>query len=60
MPEFLVGDVAAARAELEALGAEPLGPVHHADDGNSWAHFRAPDGHVYGLTSHPGHRDHDA
>ncbi|HEV2310569.1 MAG TPA: VOC family protein [Acidimicrobiia bacterium] len=47
---FLVDDVAAAAAELEAAGVELLGPV--ADVGESaWAHFRAPDGHVYELAA---------
>ncbi len=46
---FLVDDVAAAAAELEAAGVELLGPV--VDLGESaWAHFRGPDGHVYELT----------
>ncbi len=45
---FLVDDVAAGAAELEAAGVELLGPV--VDLGASaWAHFRAPDGHVYEL-----------
>jgi hypothetical protein len=57
---FLVDDVAAARAELEDWGIEFIGPVHHADDGNSWSHFRAPDGHVYELTSQPEHPAHSA
>ena len=42
---FLVDDVAAGAAELEAAGVELLGPV--VDLGESaWVHFRAPDGHV--------------
>ena len=45
---FLVDDVAAGAAELEAAGVELLGPV--VDLGESaWVHFRAPDGHVYEL-----------
>jgi len=56
--EFLVGDVEAARAAMEERGIEFIGPVHKAADGNSWSHFRAPDGHVYGITSHPGHPAH--
>ena len=45
---FLVDDVAAGAAELEAAGVELLGPV--VDLGESaWAHFRGPDGHVYEL-----------
>jgi catechol 2,3-dioxygenase-like lactoylglutathione lyase family enzyme len=58
---FLVENVEAARAELEAYGVEFIGPVHRdRDGGNAWAHFRAPDGHVYELTSQPGHPAHDA
>ncbi len=51
--EFLVDDVPAARAELEAAGVELLGPVGEGSPGEAWAHFRAPDGNVYGLTSRP-------
>src|SRR5262245_344509 len=58
VPGFLVEDVVAARAELEAQGIEFIGPVRTADDGNSWSHFRAPDGHVYELTEQPGHPAH--
>ncbi len=53
--EFLVDDVPAARAELEAAGVELLGPTREGPTaGEAWAHFRAPDGNVYGLTSRPG------
>jgi hypothetical protein len=58
VPGFLVDDVRAARAELEAEGIEFLGSVYDSDDGNSWSHFRAPDGHVYELTQQPGHPAH--
>ena len=51
---FLVEDVAAARAELESRGIEFIGPIR-TGAGSSWSHFRAPDGHVYELTSLPGH-----
>jgi hypothetical protein len=51
---FLVGDVAAARAELESRGIEFLGPIQ-TGAGSSWSHFRAPDGHVYELTALPSH-----
>jgi hypothetical protein len=54
---FLVDDVAAARAELEASGIEFLGPIQ-TGAGSSWSHFRAPDGHVYELTALPGHPAH--
>ena len=52
---FLVDDIAAARAEMEAYGIEFLDPTHTAEDGNAWCHFRAPDGFVYSLTYVPGH-----
>ena len=45
---FLVGDVASARAELEAAGAEWVGPVQRGQ-GFAWAHFRGPDGNLYEL-----------
>src|SRR3712207_487864 len=52
--EFLVEDVPAARAELEAAGVELLGsPRESGTPGEAWAHFRAPDGNVYGLVSRP-------
>jgi predicted enzyme related to lactoylglutathione lyase len=55
VPEFLVDDVAAAAAELEAAGVELLGPPQGAE-GSAWVHFRAPDGNVYGLTSSASYR----
>lgn len=55
---FLVDDVDAARAELEAAGIAFIGPIARGDDGNAWTHFRAPDGHVYELTSRPDHPAH--
>ncbi len=48
---FLVNNVEEARAEMERKGVEFIGPVHKASDGNSWAHFRAADGHVYEITT---------
>ena len=45
---FLVDDVAAGAAELEAAGVELLGPVVDLGE-RAWVHFRAPDGHVYEL-----------
>jgi catechol 2,3-dioxygenase-like lactoylglutathione lyase family enzyme len=56
---FLVDSVDDARAELETRGISFIGPVHRAPDGNAWAHFRAPDGHVYEVTEQPGHPAHD-
>jgi catechol 2,3-dioxygenase-like lactoylglutathione lyase family enzyme len=50
--EFLVDDLAAARAELEAKGAEFLHGDHAWGD-FVWAHFRGPDGNIYGITSGP-------
>lgn len=29
-----------------------------AENGNAWSHFRAPDGHVYEITSRPDHPTH--
>jgi len=55
VPEFLVDDVQAAAAELEAAGAELLGAVQGTPE-EGWVHFRAPDGNVYGLTSSPSYR----
>jgi predicted enzyme related to lactoylglutathione lyase len=55
VPEFLVDDVPEAAAELEAAGVSLLGPPQSAGD-DSWVHFRAPDGNVYGLTSNPSYR----
>jgi catechol 2,3-dioxygenase-like lactoylglutathione lyase family enzyme len=48
---FLVDDVAEAREDLESAGIEFIGPVHEADDGGSWSHFRGPDGNVYEITT---------
>ncbi len=48
---FLVDDVRAARAEMERKGVEFIGEIHTGASGNSWSHFRAPDGHVYEITS---------
>ena len=51
---FLVDDVAAATAELRDAGAEILFESGLDDSGNSWVHFRAPDGNLYELTQDPG------
>jgi catechol 2,3-dioxygenase-like lactoylglutathione lyase family enzyme len=48
---FLVDDVGAARADLEADGIPFLGPVQESDDGAAWSHFRGPDGNVYEITT---------
>ena len=47
---FLVDDIVAARAELEAKGIEFLGPIEGDTEDYKWTHFRAPDGFVYELT----------
>ncbi len=52
---FLVDDVDAARAEMESQGIGFVGPTEKAEDGNAWAHFRAPDGFIYELTYIPNH-----
>ncbi len=51
MGAFIVGNVEEARGEMERKGIEFIGPIHRAPDGNSWSHFTAPDGQVYGITS---------
>jgi hypothetical protein len=39
---------------MEAAGVDFFDDeVQRADDGNAWAHFRAPDGNVYEITSGP-------
>jgi hypothetical protein len=47
--EFLVDDVKKARQDMEQLGVEFVGPVYTAEK-HAWTNFRAPDGHLYGLT----------
>lgn len=53
---FLVPDVDAARAEMEAKGAHFLGPTTHSG-AFAWAYFRAPDGHVYEITHRPARQE---
>ena len=44
--------------EMEAKGVEFVGPIESDPDvGVSWTHFKAPDGHLYGLTTIEGHPD---
>lgn len=50
--EFLVEDLEAARAELEGRGVEFLHDNHTWGE-FAWAHFRGPDGNIYGITSGP-------
>lgn len=52
---FLVDDIVAARAEMEARGIEFLGPIEGETDDYKWTHFRAPDGFVYELTYSTAH-----
>ncbi len=51
VPSFVVGDVVAARAELEAAGVELLDEItwSRGIEGLGWFHFRGPDGYVYGM-----------
>jgi catechol 2,3-dioxygenase-like lactoylglutathione lyase family enzyme len=51
---FLVDDIEAARDELaRTANVELLGDVRRLPNGYAWQHFRAPDGHVYELTTDP-------
>ncbi|MGH2703049.1 MAG: VOC family protein [Actinomycetota bacterium] len=50
--EFLVDDVAEARTELESRGVEFIADTHSWGD-YTWAHFKGPDGNIYGVTSGP-------
>lgn len=52
---FLVDDIVAARAEMEAGGIEFIGPIEGDTDDYKWTHFRAPDGFVYELTYSTAH-----
>ena len=52
---FLVDDIVAARAEMEAKDIEFLGPIEGDTDDYKWTHFRAPDGFVYELTYSTAH-----
>ena len=49
---FLVDNVEGVRAELEAAGADLIGPVQ-TDGANAWQHFRGPDGNVYEINQQP-------
>jgi hypothetical protein len=44
--QFQVDDVVAARREMEQKGIAFIGDTYHSE-GEGWAYFRAPDGHVY-------------
>ncbi len=45
---FEVGDIEAAKKEMEGKGIEFLSPIEGTK--SRWAHFRGPDGNVYELT----------
>jgi predicted enzyme related to lactoylglutathione lyase len=47
---FAVSDIDAARSELEAAGIEFMAPTQQERQFR-WAHFRAPDGNIYEITS---------
>jgi catechol 2,3-dioxygenase-like lactoylglutathione lyase family enzyme len=51
---FLVDHVQGATAELRAAGVEILFESGVDDSGNTWVHFRAPDGNIYEFTQDPG------
>jgi catechol 2,3-dioxygenase-like lactoylglutathione lyase family enzyme len=53
---LLVDDVREVRAHMESAGIEFIGEVHDGAESSwatVWSHFRAPDGHVYGLVQRP-------
>ena len=52
VPEFLVEDLRAALAGLRDAGIEILGEPYVTGT-TGWAHVRAPDGNVYGVTARP-------
>jgi catechol 2,3-dioxygenase-like lactoylglutathione lyase family enzyme len=47
---FEVADIDSARRELEAHGIKFFGPTQREGD-SAWAHFTAPDGHVYEINA---------
>lgn len=49
VPSFHVHDVHGFVAKLRAAGVDTYGPWGTPSQG--WAHFRAPDGNVYGLSA---------
>ena len=56
VPEFLVEDITAAIEDLRASGVEIVGRPAVDADNSGWAHFRGPDGNLYGVTSGPQYR----
>ena len=54
VPSLHVDDVHAAVEELRRHGVETFGPWGEPSEG--WAHFRAPDGNIYGLSASAAYR----
>lgn len=54
-PALFVDDVPAARADMEAVGVEFIGPTLIPEEYPGWAyaHYRAPDGNLYRIMSRP-------
>ena len=50
---FLVDDLDASRADLEAAGAEIVSSYGPNEDGYEAIHFRAPDGNIYEIVRDP-------
>lgn len=55
VPALFVEDVPEARAEMEAVGVEFIGPTLMPEEYPGWAyaHYRAPDGNLYRIMSRP-------
>jgi catechol 2,3-dioxygenase-like lactoylglutathione lyase family enzyme len=51
LAEFLVDDAGAAQRELERAGIEIVRPLRRWNSDYHSAHFRAPDGNLYGILS---------
>jgi hypothetical protein len=51
---LLVDDGQGATTELRAAGVEILFESGADAGGNTWVHFRAPDGNIYERTQDPG------
>ncbi len=52
---FMVDDIDASRADVEAAGGEVVGGYGPNEDGYRSLHVRAPDGNVYELVHDPDH-----
>ena len=47
---FRVGNIVAAKAEMESQGVAFLGPIHSKENGRwKYAHYRGPDGNIYEI-----------